>query len=224
LLRLSLTISGVDTKKTMAAAGRFVGGAGSAVALTFVLGACGGTSLSQAEHAQSAAMTPYLARAGEVTGYSPKGAPKFVSSAATWADTSAQAKRLEGEGFQAVLQENTAAVDGQSGTSWVELLASHAAALSEVAAQAKADVAALEPGPITRFDVPGVPTAQGAAARSTKGGAANVAFVEGSCVLLVGIQAASGANPSPPVIAGARKLYDRTVHSVGVCTKAPASP
>ena len=45
---------------------------------------------------------------------------------------------------------------------------------------------------------------------------ANVLFVEGSCVLLVGDET-DGANPRPPVIAGALKVYGRTAHRAGVC-------
>ena len=45
---------------------------------------------------------------------------------------------------------------------------------------------------------------------------ANALFVEGKCVLLVGV-ATDGANPNPPVIAGALKVYGRTAHSTGVC-------
>jgi len=41
---------------------------------------------------------------------------------------------------------------------------------------------------------------------------ANVLFVEGSCVLLVGDETAKAANPHPPVIAGALKVYGRTAH------------
>ena len=52
---------------------------------------------------------------------------------------------------------------------------------------------------------------------------ANVLFSEGSCVLLVGDQVPSGTNPKPPVIAGALKVYGRTAHSNGVCTRAAAS-
>ena len=47
---------------------------------------------------------------------------------------------------------------------------------------------------------------------------ANVLFVEGSCVLLVGDQTGSRINPSPPVIGGALRIYGRTAHSRGVCT------
>jgi hypothetical protein len=42
-------------------------------------------------------------------------------------------------------------------------------------------------------------------------------FVEGSCVLGVG-DSTDGANPQPPVTAGALKVYGRTAHATGVCT------
>jgi hypothetical protein len=46
---------------------------------------------------------------------------------------------------------------------------------------------------------------------------ANVLFVEGSCVLMVGDQTGSRVNPAPPVIGGALEIYGRTAHSGGVC-------
>ena len=48
------------------------------------------------------------------------------------------------------------------------------------------------------------------------------ALTEGSCLLTVGDQVASGTDPKPAVTAGAVKVYERTAHSNGVCTRAAA--
>jgi len=41
--------------------------------------------------------------------------------------------------------------------------------------------------------------------------------LEESCVLLVGDQVPSGADPQPAVTAGAVKVYERTAHGNGLC-------
>ena len=92
-------------------------------------------------------------------------------------------------------------------------LGSPAAATAEERAQLKEDLA--ENNPVTRFTIKQLPTSEGFAAKGTYS-VANVLFVEGSCVLEVG-DATHGANPRPPVIAGALKVYGRTAHIAGVC-------
>jgi hypothetical protein len=158
-------------------------------------------------------------RAGEETGYSPSGAPTFTTSAASWTKgtlkAAADAKRLRGEGFRGVLSQPTAGANGTGGISFVMVLASPAAAASEEQAEFKEDVA--ENSPVTRFTIKQLPTAEGFAGKSPGRAFGNVLFVEGPCVLLVGA-ATGGANPDPPVTAGALKVYGRTAHSAGVCT------
>lgn len=184
------------------------------------------------QRVSSASLAPYVVRAGEEAGFSAIGAPTFTSSAAAWTagdpTAAADAKRLRGEGFRGALTENTAGVDGTAGVSWVIELASPAAAKSEEQAQLK-DIAAQSPSPVTRFTIKQLPTSAGFTSRGnskTQVDAsetpadevdANVLFVEGSCVLLVGDQTGSRINPSPPVIGGALTIYGRTAHSAGVC-------
>ncbi len=98
---------------------------------------------------------------------------------------------------------------------WVIALASPTAAKSEEQAELKEDIA--QNSPVTRFTIKQLPTSEGFAAKGSVA-VANVLFVEGSCVLLVGDETATAANPHPPAIAGALKVYVRTAHSAGVCT------
>jgi hypothetical protein len=206
---------------------------GSVVALAVMLPGLGGASAVAGQRVSSASLAPYVVRAGEEAGFSAIGAPTFTGSAAAWTagdpTAAADAKRLRGEGFRGALTENTAGVNGTAGVSWVVELASPAAAKSEEQAQLKEDIAAQSPSPVTRFTIKQLPTSAGFTGRgnsSTEVNAsetpadevdANVLFVEGSCVLLVGDQIGSRINPSPPVIGGALKIYGRTAHSAGVC-------
>jgi hypothetical protein len=98
--------------------------------------------------------------------------------------------------------------------SWVIALASPTGAKSEEQAELNEDIA--ENSPVTRFTIKQLPTSEGSAANGTSRAVANVLFVEGSCVLLLG-DSTDGANPHPPVIAGALKVYGRTAHKAGVC-------
>jgi len=191
---------------------------GSVVALAVMLAGLGGASAVAGQRVSSASLAPYVVRAGEETGYSPSGAPTFTRSAASWTTgnpkAAADAKRLRGEGFRAALTQQTTGPNGTGGVSFVIELASPAAAASEEQAEVKEDIA--ENSPVTRFTIKQLPTSEGWTGKDTSGAFGNVMFVEGSCVLLVGDET-DGANPHPPLIAGALKVYGRTAHSAGVC-------
>jgi len=197
---------------------RRLGASASIVALGAMAVGLGGGSAVAGQSVSSASLAPYVVRAGEETGYSPNGAPTFTRSAASWTTgnvkAAVDAKRLRGEGFRAALTEHTTGSDGTGGVSFVIVLASPAAAASEEQAEVKEDVA--ESSPVTRFTIKQLPTSEGWAGKETSRAFGNVLFVEGSCVLLVG-DATDGANPQPPIIAGALKVYGRTAHSAGVC-------
>jgi hypothetical protein len=199
--------------------GRRVVAGGSVVALGVMLPGLGGSSALAGQRVSSASLARYIVRAGEETGYSPSGKPTFTTSAASWTKgnpkAAADAKRLRGAGFRGVLSQQTTGANGTGGVSFVMALASPAAAAREEQAEFKEDVA--ENSPVTRFTIKQLPTAEGFAGKSTGRAFGNVLFVEGSCVLLVGA-ATKGANPDPPVIAGALRVYGRTAHSAGVCT------
>ena len=121
---------------------------------------------------------------------------------------------MRGEGFKAALTQHTTGSNGAAGLSFVIALASHAAATAEERVQLNEDIS--ENSAVTRFTIKQLPTSEGFAAQGTNS-AANVLFVEGSCVLLVGDETDGAANPRPPVIAGALKVYGRTAHRAGVC-------
>lgn len=216
------------------ASARGVVAGGSVLAVGVMMAGFGGASAVAGQHVSFASLAPYIVREGEEAGFSAIGAPTFISSAAAWTagdpTAAADAKRLRGEGFRGGLTENTAGVNGAAGVSWVIELASPAAAKSEEQAQLKEDIATQRPSPVTRFTIKQLPTSAGFTSRGnsrTEVNAgetpvaevdANVLFVEGSCVLLVGDQTGSRINPSPPVIGGALRIYGRTAHSGGVCT------
>jgi hypothetical protein len=202
----------------MGSAGR-LGASACTVALAAMAAGFGGGSALAGQSVSSASLARYTVRAGEETGYSPSGAPAFTTSAAAWTKgnpkAAADAKRLRGEGFRGVLSQPTTGPNSTGGISFVMVLASPTAAASEEQAELKEDIA--ENSPVTRFTIKQLPTAEGFAGKSTGRAFGNVLFVEGPCVLLVGA-ATDGANPDPPVSAGALKVYGRTAHSAGVCT------
>jgi len=189
-----------------------------AVSLGLLLSACGATSQSSAPTSPTRALTPYLARAGEETGFSISGAPT-LDSAASFAtgdpNAKAEATRLRTEGFRAALIEHTSTAAGNGGVSFVLQLESHAAALSEEQSQLNEDIT--ENSPATRITRAQVPTSEGFTAKGSSVVVANLLFVEGRCILLVGDEVNAGSDPSPPVLAGALKIYDRTKSSGGVC-------
>lgn len=191
---------------------------GSVVVLAVVLAGLGVPSAGAGQSVSSASLARYVVQTGEETGYSPSGEPTFTRSAASWAtgnpNAASDAKRMRGEGFKASLDQNTTGSNGTAGLSFVIALASPAAAAAEERAQLKEDLA--ENSPATRFKIKQLPTSEGFTAQGTNMRVANVLFVEGSCVLLVGDET-DGADPRPPVIAGAMKVYGRTDHRAGVC-------
>ena len=204
----------------------------SVVALAMMLCGWGDASAVAGQHVSSTSLAQYVVQAGEEFGFSAVGAPTFTRSEAAWTagdpTAAADAKRLRGEGFRGALTENTAGINGTAGVSWVIALASPAAAKVEQRAQLK-DIASQSPSPVTRFTIKQLPTSEGLTSRGksttqvdpTETPAAdvdaNVLFVEGSCVLLVGDETGSRIYPTPPVIGGALKIYGRTAHSDGVC-------
>src|ERR1700722_9087964 len=191
---------------------------GSVVVLAVVLAGLGVPSAGAGQSVSSASLARYVVQTGEETGYSPSGAPTFTRSAASWAsgnpDAPTDAKRLRREGFKAALTQQTTGSNSDGGISFVIALASPAAAAAEERAQLKEDLA--ENSSVTRFTIKQLPTSEGFAAQGTNMRVANVLFVEGSCVLLIGDET-DGAKPRPPVIAGALKVYGRTAHRAGGC-------
>ena len=86
---------------------RRVVASGSVVVLAVVLAGLGVAWAGAGQSVSSASLARYVVRAGEETGYSPSGAPTFITSAASWVtgnpSAAADAKRLRREGFRAAL-------------------------------------------------------------------------------------------------------------------------
>jgi hypothetical protein len=206
----------------MSSVRRSVASSSVVVVLAVVLAGVGVASAGAAQSVSSASLSRYVVQTGEETGYSLSGAPTFTRSAAAWAtgdpNAPTDAKRMRGEGFRAALTQHTTGSNGTAGVSFVIAVASHAAAAAEERVQLSEDLS--ENSHVTRFTIKKLPTSEGFAAKFAANGinmrVANVLFVEGSCVLLVGDET-DGANPRPPVIAGVLKVYGRTAHRAGVC-------
>ena len=167
-------------------------------------------------------LTSFVVRAGEETGFKPA-APRVFTSIAAWVhgahDTTQEAKRdsarLKAEGFRGGVIEETTSIRGLAaggGLSYVVELGSPKAAAKELAYDVRSNIALQGKGAlIHRFTVAGVPGAVGFTARTAHkpGGAANVSFREGNCVLLVGDSLANG-DLAGPVNAGVVAIYRRT--------------
>ena len=162
-------------------------------------------------------------QAGEETGFSLEGAPTLASSPAAWdkgePHEAAETRRLTEEGFRAAETVHTTG-SNRAGVSFVMELGTPSAAHDEVAVRFQQTVA--EQHPSSQFTIATIPDSHGWEESGNGKVDANVLFSEGSCVLLVGDQLPSGTDPAPPLTAGALKVYGRTAHSNGVCTRAPA--
>ncbi len=184
---------------------------GAALVLAASAVALAGTSLTQ-----------FVLLPGEETGFKP-GKPQPASTVKAWVhresrgDAKKDSKRLTAEGFVAAISESThnAKLHGEGLSSAVEL-GSQAQAAKELAYDVRSDIASQGKGTlIHRFSIAGVPGAVGFTAKgphNEPGGAANVAWQEGSCVLLVGdfLPKGSGSALAGPVTAGTIAVYKRT--------------
>ena len=118
------------------------------------------------------------------------------------------------EGFHRAFSVQTVSSDGQ-GVSWVMELGSVRDAVREQAAELRGFIHV--PGPVGRFTVRGVPTAEGITYPGPNPQDANALVREGRCLLLVGDQE-SGNDYRAPVIAAVRAIWARTNKNKGPCT------
>jgi hypothetical protein len=190
-----------------------------------LVGGCGSTALTTAQLATSAALAPYVVQSGEESGYDPVGKPVFASTPALWTEGAAEAaktsRRLAEEGFRAALTQHTGEKENAAGVSWVIEFSTPAGAQRELAASF--GHASYEQSPNTAFAIAKLAGARGFVAHGNGKSVADVWFAEGSCLLFVGDLIDTSADPKTAVVAGALAVYDRTVHSDGLCTQAPAS-
>jgi hypothetical protein len=185
-----------------------------------VLGALASPALSLPA---ASSLTSFVVRTGEETGFKPEAPPAVYSSIAAFVhgehDTAQEARkdsaRLAAEGFHGAAIEYTILTHSSAagaGLSSVVELGSPAAAARELAHDVLSDIAAQgKRARIRRFTVSGVPGAVGFTATEARhpGGAANVSFSEGNCVLLVGDSLSKG-DLAGPVKAGTLAIYRRT--------------
>jgi hypothetical protein len=102
------------------------------------------------------------------------------------------------------------------GVSTVIVFETSAGAKADLKRELKLDLAPSQVGKhivVTRFKVPGVPEASAyelsGFGRKDEEAVANVLFVEGSCLLIVGDYEPRGKEAAKPVIAGTRALHRR---------------
>jgi len=171
----------------------------------------------------ASSLTSFVLHAGEETGFKPEAPPTVYITVAAFVrgehDSAQEARResarLKAEGFRgAAIEDMTliSAPESGAGLSTVFELRSPAAAAKELAQDVRTGIAAQgKKAQIHRFTVPGVPGSAGFTAKLAHhaGGAANVYFVEGDCVLLVGDSLSKG-DLAGPVKAGTFAIYQRT--------------
>ncbi len=168
------------------------------------------------------ALSAYLVHGDEETGLQLTGSPATSKTPAQWtADISngqAEESRLKAEGFHSAVSVQTGYAQGQ-GVSRVMELRSTRDAEQEQRAELESFVHV--GGPVGRFAVRGVPTADGFTHPGPSPQDANAVFREGRCLLLVGDQE-SAADYRAPVIAAVRAIWTRTEAKNGACTRAHA--
>jgi len=176
---------------------------------------CGSTSHTQKP---DLALSAYLVRGDEETGFQTTGSPTTSTTAALWTaaipNGQTEESRLATEGFHRAISIQTASAHGQ-GVSWVMELGSIRDAVREQAAELRGFTHV--PGPVGRFTVPGVPTAEGFTYPGPNPQDANALVREGRCLLLVGDEE-SANDYRAPVIAAVSAIWARTNKMKGACT------
>ena len=174
------------------------------------LGGCGGSS------SHPLTISAYTVRGDEEPGYpaqSPVDQKSVQALALEQTFTAADERRLTAEGFKASAVEQTGST--QPGLSFVIELGSTAAAQQELLSQVGQDLRGRH---AVRFSDVALPAAVGVAYPRHHGGAGNVLFVEGRCMLLVGDEDNSTGAYFQPAIAGANAIWKRTQGRPGACS------
>jgi hypothetical protein len=147
---------------------------------------CGGTSHGSPP---ALALSAYLVQGNEETDFQTTGAPTTSTTPVQWTaeipNGQAEESRLGNEGFHRAVSVQTGSGQGE-GVSWVKDLGSTQDAAREQRFELQSFV---HPGgPVGRFTVPGVPSADGFTYPGPNPHDANALFREGRCLLLVGDQ------------------------------------
>ncbi len=192
-------------------------GAGAALAIALTAAACGSSARPTAQpssrsRSTTPGLTSLLVSHGGEPGFTLT-PPQMMTSVHEWvsfaggspAQAASATRRYEVELFRAAALEQTAGSGGAQGVSNVIEFATAAGAQKEMANLLD------PPGVSARFPVAGIPTADGLTEGSAQNGsAANVVWVQGRCILLVGDFRPTGTAPRQPLIKAAKAVYDRT--------------
>ena len=187
------------------------------------LGLSGCGSSSHSGSSTGLAISAYVVRGNEETGFHPAGRPQVAHTVAAGEagnpNAAADEKRLTSEGFIQGVTVNTSGADGGQGGSSVTQLRSPALAAREQ--HASVQEAALEQGgaAVSHFAVARIPGSTGIVAAASPGGqsTANLYFREGRCALWVGDET-SKSDYRAAVTAAAVAIYARTNARPGPCT------
>ncbi len=184
-------------------------------ALVATVGAGAGLALA------AGGLRALLLRSGEQTGFRVVGHDSRWTTAARFVkdggEKGKQAQRdtraLKAAGFKRAISEQLAGSAGAQGFSLVVQLGSRAGA-TKLARTLALRASKQGRGKLTRFKVPGVPSARGYAWVSAKGkpSVANVYWTIRRCTLGSGDYLPLGQAPAKPVIAGVRALVHRVGH------------
>ena len=167
----------------------------------------------------AASLRLFTVQGGEEPGFTPQDtavhptASSFVVGESSSTRAQTDIARLNREGFRGGAIETLAVNSGQQGggVSAVIVLGSTAAARRELAVELQDIESTQGAGAIiSHFTVPSIATARGfSATQPSQGGAGNVLFIEGSCLLVVG-DSGNQSELSTPLIQAAERIDTRT--------------
>ncbi|MGD0198063.1 MAG: hypothetical protein ABSC56_09190 [Solirubrobacteraceae bacterium] len=195
-----------------------------AAALVAALALTGGSAALGAKSSPATTLANYLVQGGEETGFVPAGKPSTFKTAEAWGsvlDAKGAPARLTKEGFVSALSEYTLYTPKRGsggGISWAVELGSAANAKAEASADYKQLAVGSEGATVVeRYALKGIADSRAWTSEALGFVSANVIFIEGRCVMLIGVertQGGTGTNTVAPMEAAADSIYK---HSHGTC-------
>lgn len=180
------------------------------VAAVVSLAGCGSTS-------RPLSINAYTVRGDEEPGYPAQSPTDYKSVSALQIGiggfTASDLRGMRAEGFRAAAVEQTGS--SQAGLSFVIELGSTASAQRELLTQVGQDLRGRH---AVQFSDVALQGAVGIAYPRKSGGAGNVLFVEGRCMILVGDEDNGSSAFHQPAIAGANAIWKRTHGKPGACS------
>jgi hypothetical protein len=160
------------------------------------------------------AVAALLVRPGEMPGFTFDG-PRTVSTQVNeFAPTPKDAARFRADGFADGATQQLRGPSGAVGISVGFVFATPSAAQRELLRSLAESLASQGSARITRFSIPGVPTARGFSATTGSQRATNVVFRSGRCMLLIGDIGKQSGLPAT-VKAAVRAVYRRVAGRCG---------